>query len=31
MALSHEAQKPEGSLTDSIGTAGQLTGNNEVG
>ena len=31
MALSTEAQKPEGSLTDNIVTAGQLTGNNQVG
>ena len=31
MALSTEAQKPEGSLTDNIVTAGQLTGSNQVG
>ena len=31
IALSNEAQKPEGSLTDNIVTAGQLTGNNQVG
>ena len=31
MTLSDEAQKPEGSLTDNIVTAGQLTGNNQVG
>ena len=31
MALSTEAQKPEGSLTDNIVTTGQLTGNNQVG
>ena len=31
MALSTEAHKPEGSLTDDIVTAGQLTGNNQVG
>ena len=31
MALSDEAQKPEGSLTDNIVTDGQLTGNYQVG
>ena len=31
MALSTEAQKSEGSLTDNIVTAGQLTDNNQVG
>ena len=31
MALSTEAQKPEGSLTDDVVTAGQLIGNNQVG
>ena len=31
MALSAEAQKPEGSLTNNIVTAGQLTGNSQVG
>ena len=31
MALSTKAQKPEGSLTDNIVAAGQLTGNNQVG
>ena len=31
MALSNEAQRPEGSLTDNIVTAGQLIGNNQVG
>ena len=31
MALLTKAQKPEGSLTDNIVTAGQLMGNNQVG
>ena len=31
MALSTKAQKPEGSLTDNIMTAGQLTSSNQVG
>ena len=31
MALSTEAQKPEGSLADNIGTTGQLTGIHQVG
>ena len=31
MALSTEAQKPEGSLTGNNMTAGQLTGNNQIG
>ena len=31
MALSTEAQKPEGSLTDNIVTTGQLTGRHQVG
>ena len=31
MALSTEAQKPEGSLTDNIGTTGQLAGRHQVG
>ena len=31
MALSTEAQRPEGSLTDNIVTAGQLIGNYQVG
>ena len=31
MALSTEAQKPEGSLTDNIVTTGQLVGSNQVG
>ena len=31
MALSTEAQGPEGTLTDNIVTAGQLIGNNQVG
>ena len=31
MDLSTKAQKPEGSLTDNIVTAGQLTGNKQVG
>ena len=31
MALSNEAQTPEGSLTDDIVTVGQLTGNNQGG
>ena len=31
MALSPEAQRPEGSLTDNIMAAGQLIGNNQVG
>ena len=31
MALSTEAQRPEGSLTDNIMTTGQLVGNNQVG
>ena len=31
MALSTEAQKPEGSLTNNFMTAGQLTDNNQVG
>ena len=31
MALSTEAQKPEGSLTDNIGTTGQLTVRHLVG
>ena len=31
MALSTEAQKPEGSLTDNMVTAGQLTGSYQVG
>ena len=31
MVLSTEAQKAEGSLTDNVVTAGQLTGNNQVG
>ena len=31
MALSTEAQKSEGSLTDNIGTSGQLTGRHQVG
>ena len=31
MALSTEAQKPEGSLTDNVVTTGQLTGNHQVG
>ena len=31
MALSSEAQKPEGSLTDNVLTTGQLTGSNKVG
>ena len=31
MALSTEAQKPEGSLTDNIGVIGQLTGRHQVG
>ena len=31
ITLSNEAQKPEGSLTDNIVTAGHLTGNNQVG
>ena len=31
MALSSEAQKPEGSLTDSVLTTEQLMGNNKVG
>ena len=31
MALSNEAQKPEGSLTDNIVTTGQLTGSHQVG
>ena len=31
MALSTEAQKPEGSLTDNIMTTGQLIGSNQVG
>ena len=30
MALSTEAQKPEGSLTDNIVTTGQLTGDHQV-
>ena len=31
MALSNEAQKPEGSLADNVLTTGQLTGSNKVG
>ena len=31
MALSTEAQKPEGSLTDNTVTTGQLTGGHQVG
>ena len=31
MALSSEAQRPEGSLTDNILTTGQLVGSNKVG
>ena len=31
MALSTEAQKPEGSLTDNVVTTGQLTGGHQVG
>ena len=31
MALSTEAQKPEGSLTDNIGVTGQLSGRHQVG
>ena len=31
MALSSEAQKPEGSLTDNVLTTGQLLGSNKVG
>ena len=31
MALSTEAQKPKGSLTDNIGVIGQLTGRHQVG
>ena len=31
MALSTEEQRPEGSLTDNIVTAGQQIGNNQVG
>ena len=31
MALSTEAQKPEGSLTDNTVTTGQLTGGHHVG
>ena len=31
MALSSEAQRPEGSLTDNILTTGQLIGSNKVG
>ena len=31
MALSNEAQKSEGSLTDNIVTTGQLTGDHQVG
>ena len=31
MALSSEAQKPEGSLTDNVLTTGQLAGSNKVG
>ena len=31
MALSTEAQKPEGSLTDNTVTTGQLTGDHQVG
>ena len=30
MALSSEAQKPEGSLTDNVLTTGQLIGSNKV-
>ena len=30
MALSSEAQKPEGSLTDNVLTSGQITGNSKV-
>ena len=31
MALSSEAQKPEGSLTDNVLTPGQIVGNSKVG
>ena len=31
MALSSEAQKPEGSFTDNVLTSGQLIGSNKVG
>ena len=31
MALSSEAQKPEGSLTDNVSTTGQLIGSSKVG
>ena len=31
LALSNEAQKPEGSFTDNVLTTGQLTGSNTIG